>query len=117
TNAGRIVLVMAPSSPTTLYAGIANVNTGNLVGFYKTTDSGANWTHLTSTPDYCTPYCDYDHVIAVRPTNPNVVFAGGAYTTTLVRSLDGGVTWATLQSAQNFGFLHADMHALAFFPD
>ena len=117
TNAGRIVLAMARSSSTTLYAGIANVNTGNLLGFYKTTDGGANWTHLTSTPDYCTPQCGYDQVIAVQPTNPNIVFAGGAYTTTLVRSLNGGTTWATLQSAQNGGFLHADMHALSFFPD
>jgi photosystem II stability/assembly factor-like uncharacterized protein len=117
TNAGRIVLAMAPSSSTTLYAGIADVNTGNLLGFYKTTDGAANWTQLTSTPDYCTPQCGYDQVIAVQPTNPNVVFAGGAYTTTLVRSLDGGITWATLQSAQNSGFVHADMHALAFFPD
>ena len=59
----------------------------------------------------------YANVIAVQPTNPNVIFAGGAFTTTLVRSLDGGATWATLQSAQNFGFLHADMHALSFFPE
>jgi photosystem II stability/assembly factor-like uncharacterized protein len=117
TNAGRIVLAMAPSSSTTLYAGITNLNTGGLLGFYKTTDGGTNWTRLTSTPDYCTPICGYANVIAVQPTNPNVVFAGGGFTTTLVRSLDGGSTWATLQSAQNFGFLHADMHALAFFPD
>jgi photosystem II stability/assembly factor-like uncharacterized protein len=117
TNAGRIVLAMAPSSSTTLYAGIANSNTGGLVGFFKTTDGGANWTRLTSTPDYCTPICSYANVIVVQPTNPNVVFAGGAFTTTLVRSLNGGTTWATLQSAQNFGFLHADMHALSFFPD
>jgi photosystem II stability/assembly factor-like uncharacterized protein len=117
TNAGRIVLAMAPSSSTTLYAGIANSNTGGLVGFFKTTDGGTHWTHLTSTPDYCTPQCGYDHVIAVQPTNPNVVFAGGAFTTTLVRSLNGGTTWATLQSAQNGGLLHADMHALSFFPN
>jgi photosystem II stability/assembly factor-like uncharacterized protein len=117
TNAGRIVLAMAPSSSTTLYAGIANIVTGDLLGLFKTTDGGANWTQLTSTPNYCGPLCSYANVIAVQPTNPNVVFAGGGYTTTLVRSLDGGTTWATLQSAQNFGFLHADMHALAFFPD
>ena len=117
TNAGRIALAMAPSNSATLYAGIANVNTGNLLGFYKTTDGGANWRHLTSTPDYCTPQCSYDDVIAVQPTNPNVVFAGGAFTTTLVRSLNGGTTWTTLQSAQNGGFLHADTHALSFFAD
>jgi photosystem II stability/assembly factor-like uncharacterized protein len=117
TNAGRVVLAMAPSNSTTLYAGIANVSTGDLLGFYKTTDGGTNWTQLTSTPNYCGSLCSYGNVIAVQPTNSNVVFAGGGFTTTLVRSLDGGATWATLQSAQNFGFLHADMHALAFFPD
>ena len=117
TNAARIVVAMAPSSNTTLYAGIAAVSTGELLGFYKTTDGGANWMQLTSTPDYCAAICSYAHVIAVQPTNANVVFAGGGFTVTLVRTLDGGATWATLQSAQNFGFLHADMHALAFFPD
>ena len=117
TNAGRVVLAMASSSPTTLYVAIVDVNTGALLGFYKTTDGATNWMRLNSTPDYCTPQCGYDNVIAVQPTNPNVVFAGGAFTTTLVRSLDGGTTWTTLQSAQNFGFLHADMHALAFFPN
>ena len=116
-NAGNITLALAPSSSATLYAGIEDVTSGNLLGFYKTTDGGATWTLLSSTPDYCTPQCGYDNVIAVQPTNPNVVFAGGAFTTTLVRSTDGGATWSTLQSAQNFGFIHADMHALAFFPD
>jgi photosystem II stability/assembly factor-like uncharacterized protein len=88
-----------------------------LLGFFKTTDGGAHWTRLTSTPDYCTPNCGYDNVIAVQPTNANVVFAGGAFSTTLVRTLNGGTTWSTLQSAQHSGFLHADMHALAFSRD
>ena len=117
TNAGRIALAIAPSNSATLYAGIADISNGNLVGLFKTTDGGTNWTPLTSTPDYCTPVCNYANVIAVQPTNPNVVFAGGGFVTTLVRSLDGGVTWDTLQSAQNSGFLHADMHALSFSSD
>ncbi|MGI9088512.1 MAG: WD40/YVTN/BNR-like repeat-containing protein [Chthoniobacterales bacterium] len=52
-TAGRIVLAMAASNTATLYVGITNVNTGDLVGFYKTVDGCANWTQLTSTPDYC----------------------------------------------------------------
>lgn len=116
-NAARIVLAMAPSSTTTLFAGIANINDGSLLGFFETTDGGANWVQLTSTPDYCNPQCSYDNVIAVQPTNANVIYAGGAYTTTLQRSLDGGHTWSVLQSSQQDGILHADMHALAFSPD
>ncbi len=116
-GAGRIVLGMAPSNTSTLYASIANVTDGSQLGFFKTIDGGANWTALKSTPDYCTPQCGYDNVIAVQPTNPNAVYAGGAFKTTLVRTLDGGSTWSVLQSAQNFGFLHADMHALSFSAD
>ena len=74
-GAGRIVLAIAPSSTSTLYASIANVADGAQLGFYKTTDGGANWTALKSTPDYCTPQCSYDNVIAVQPTNPDVVYA------------------------------------------
>jgi hypothetical protein len=116
-NAGRIVLAMDPSHTTTLYAGIANVSTGSLLGLFKSTDGGGSWTQLTSTPDYCTPQCWYDHTIAVDPGNANVIYAGGAYSTTLVRSLDGGSSWTVLQAAANFGFLHADMHALVFASD
>lgn len=116
-SAGRIVLVMDPSHTATLYAGIANVNTSSLLGLFKSTDGGTSWTQLASTPDYCTPQCWYDNTIAVDPANSNVIYAGGAFSTTLVRSLDGGKSWTVIQAAANFGFLHADMHALAFASD
>ncbi len=116
-NAGIIILAFAGSSNATLYAGIADVNTHNLVGLYKTTDGGDTWTRLSSTPDYCTPACAYDNVIAVQPTNADVIYAGGAYVNTLVRSLDGGATWALLQSGPTNGFLHSDTHALTFSSD
>jgi hypothetical protein len=116
TNAARIALALAPSSPATLYAGIADTG-GNLLGLFKTADGGAHWARLASAPDYCDQQCWYDNVIAVQPTNANVVFAGGAYFTTLVRTLDGGTTWSTLQSAQSFAVVHPDVHALTFSGD
>lgn len=115
-SAGRVVLAMAPSATQTLYVSLANVADGSLLGVYKSTDGGATW-HDTKAPDYCTPQCSYDNVLAVDPTNANVVYAGGAFGTTLIRSSNGGKTWNVLQSAQNSGFLHADMHALAFSAD
>ncbi len=115
-NAGRIVLAIAPSSPTTLYASIANRTNGSLLGLFRSTDSGQHWSHLTVT-DFCTPQCSYDNVVAVDPADSNVVYAGGAFSTTLVQSLDGGTTWSVVQSAQSGGFLHGDMHALAYSAD
>jgi len=64
-NVGRIALAIAPSSPSTLYAGVQDAYSGSLLGFFKTIDGGANWVKLANTPDYCTPQCWYDQAIGV----------------------------------------------------
>jgi uncharacterized repeat protein (TIGR01451 family) len=117
TNVGRIVLAIAPSSPTTLYAGIQDTSTGGLLGLFKTTDGGANWVKLVNTPDYCGQQCWYDQAIAVAPTNPNEVFVGGAYGSFVYRSMDGGLHWTDVTQGANGFYLHADMHSLAFSSD
>ncbi len=60
----------------------------------------------------------YDNVIAVDPTDPDVVWAGGI---DLFRSTDGGTSWGL---ASNWWFNpsepaynHADHHAIVFHPD
>jgi photosystem II stability/assembly factor-like uncharacterized protein len=116
-NVGRIALAMAPSSPSTLYAAIANNADSDLLGMYKTTDGGANWSQLTNAPDFCSTQCWYDIVLAVSPVNPNFIVAGGVYTyhpggSAVTTSSDGGATWVDQSSG-----LHPDTHALAFTPD
>jgi hypothetical protein len=115
-NGGRIALAIAPSSPLTLYAGIANPSTSQLAGFYKTTDGGNTWNLLPNATNYCGSQCWYDNVIGVSPTNPNLVFAGGSYayspgSSAALRSLDGGNTWS------DQGPVHPDAHAMAFSAD
>jgi uncharacterized repeat protein (TIGR01451 family) len=116
-NVGRIALAIAPSSPTTLYAGIQDTSTAGLLGLFKTTDGGANWVKLVNAPDYCAQQCWYDQAIAVAPTNPNEVFVGGAYGSFVYRSMDGGSHWTDVTQGANGFYLHADMHALAFSSD
>jgi uncharacterized protein (TIGR03437 family) len=113
-GAGRIDLALAPSSPQVLFAAVSNANAtaGNLLGLYKSTDGGANWSQLTNTPDYCVNQCWYDNVLAVDPTNPSIVFAGGIYN--LWRSMDGGQNWSSITNGSNGQTLHVDHHALAF---
>ena len=122
-NVGRIALALAPSSPTTLYAGIQSASSsgfGTLLGFFKTTDAGAHWSKLANTPDYCTPQCWYDQSIAVAPNNSNVIFTGGAFgggAANLYRSTTGGASWTNVTQGADGFFLHADLHALAFSAD
>lgn len=122
-NAGRIEIAVAPSNPNTVYAGIqdsSSADFGSLLGFFKTTDGGQNWTRLANTPDYCTDQCWYDHVVRVHPNNANVVYAGGAASAAnnqaiyLARSTDGGATWTSIVTGSNGVTPHVDQHAFAF---
>jgi hypothetical protein len=126
-NFGRITLAIAPSTPTTIYAAIADssVTSSDLLAILKSTDGGATWTqpNSTTTPDFCAGQCWYDVAIAVHPTNANLVVVGGSAFTnnssTLFRSTDGGTTW-TSGGADDFTIgstsvrPHVDTHALAF---
>jgi len=128
TNVGRITLALAPTSDATLYAAIADSNTtsSNLLGVAKTTNATAGaptWTQLAgdtrlTTSGVCNSQCFYDIPLAVSPASPNEVFFGGAAKNgTLIRSIDGGTTWAEVSrnDVQNAtDAIHVDMHAIAF---
>ncbi len=129
TSAGRIELAIAPSSPNTLYASIANPagTSDHLLGVFKTTDAGANWMRLAqsntlvggASGTVCSAQCWYDHVMRVHPNNPNVVYLGGAATgfglgNYLIRSTDGGNNWTGIAKDSNGDQLHVDQHAMAF---
>jgi photosystem II stability/assembly factor-like uncharacterized protein len=115
THMGRIAIALTPSSPSTLYAGIANSSNGDLLGLYKSTNGGSSWSNLSSIPDYCAPQCWYDDVVAVDPANANVVYAGGSEENgTLYQSLNAGTSWTNVSSGANNVSLHYDHHALAF---
>jgi uncharacterized protein (TIGR03437 family) len=122
---GRIVLAMAPSNTSTLYAGIADSSTWGLTGFYKSVDGGANWTQIASAPNYCGGQCPITNTVAVSPTNANAVFVGGntdvvggiaSGTAVIWRSLDGGSTWDIVSNGYS-GAVHVDQKAFAFSSD
>ncbi len=122
-NVGRIALTLAPSSPSTLYANDCSAAYfsnafGTLLGTYKSTDAGATWTKLT-TPNYLGNQGWYDDILAVSPTDANVVFAAGQInygaggTNGIVGSHDGGATWSDYSNVNGNG-PHTDHHALAY---
>ena len=118
TNVGRIGLALFPSTstptPAILYAGIADSTNASLQGVWKSTDAGSTWIQLTLPGDYCTPQCWFDNVLAVSPTNSNVVFAAGKVP--VYQSLDGGSTWTDVSTTGTVS-VHSDTHALTFSAD
>jgi uncharacterized protein (TIGR03437 family) len=115
TSVGRIELAMAPATPDTIYAMVAdgsNANFGRLLGIYRTEDAGQSWNRL-NTIDPCGTQCWYDITIRVHPFENNIIYAGGV---TLMRSMDGGTTWQNVPST-NATVPHVDHHVLVFTRD
>ncbi|MCK6455679.1 MAG: hypothetical protein L6Q92_04010 [Phycisphaerae bacterium] len=140
---GRIALAIAPSDPNTIYAcvaenGTATGDTGRLVGVYRSTDGGNNWTQrviltgvgkfLLSNPIFGACFGQqfsqgwYDNVIAVDPLNRDIVWVGGI---DLFRSDDGGQNWGVASywwmppDDPDAGdrYVHADIHRILFHPN
>ena len=127
---GRISLDIAASSPTTLFALIANSSGTSQLGLFKTINANlsaaADWVPQAVTPDVCTSaggsQCSYDLIVRVSPTDPTLVYAGGSSgdannSRALFRSIDGGASWSSVSNGQNSVGLHVDLHALAFSSD
>src|SRR5258708_209146 len=120
-NVGRISIAMANSNTGTLFASIENTamgSSGRLLGIWKTTDGGQTWNQLPISTGLLNSWGSqvwYNNAIAVSPTDPNIVWAGG---TPIFRSLDGGNTWAQVsQIGANNVVIHVDQHLFVFTPD
>ncbi len=104
----KFQLAIAPSRSSTLYT--AASDGANLVGLYKSLDGGQNWAKLGNAPNYCN-FCIWSNVIAVHPTDPEIVYVAGNIV--LTRSMDGGLSWSTAQA----NYVHPDHHSLVFSSD
>ncbi len=112
-NVGRIQLAISPDNSNYIYASVANSG-GSLNGLYRTTNAGANFSLMTSSPNYLSSQGWYDNAVTVIPGNVNGVVVGGL---DVYSSTNGGTTltkrstWSTTSSGN---FSHADIHNLSY---
>jgi PKD repeat protein len=123
-GAKRIELACAPSNANVIYA-VAHGGSGDVdVEWFKRSDNGGTtWSNITipfmvdgSGNHFTRGQAWYDLILAVHPTNDQLVIVGGI---DLHRSLDGGSTWTGMTHWYG-GFgkpeVHADQHAISFRP-
>ncbi|HXV62485.1 MAG TPA: hypothetical protein VEK15_17425 [Vicinamibacteria bacterium] len=143
---GRTSLAIAPSNQDVVYALSASLDstgffTHGLHAVFRSADGGNSWTTQVSNQDLFVDAINlmlltnpavafgcfgpiafyhqgwYDNVIAVDPTDPDVVWAGGI---DLFRSEDGGVNWGLAShwwaDPSLPQYAHADHHAIVFHP-
>jgi photosystem II stability/assembly factor-like uncharacterized protein len=113
---GRTAISLCASQPNIIYAAVsekAGSGRTNLIGVFKSIDAGETWAQLEVPFDYMVSQGWYDNVIAVHPTNPDIVIAGGVK---LLRTSDGGASWERFRDQGAGGLLHVDQHAITFNP-
>ncbi len=125
-NYNRISMAQDPNNSSVVYAVIESTVYGSpdygLKGIYKSTDSGQNWSALSTPPllqstgnrSFLGTQGWYDNVIAVDPFNSNFIYVGGV---DLMKSTDGGSSWFQLTYWDPFygtPVVHADHHAIVF---
>lgn len=138
---GRVVLAIAPSSPTLLYAlyytsgspacipGSPPTGGAAEAELFRWDDAGGTWTDLSATlPSEIgclagnNPFAvqgGYDLVVAVKPDDATVVFIGG---TNIYRSTTSGTSWtriggyASPLSYALYASSHPDIHSIVFQP-
>jgi hypothetical protein len=101
---------MDPTDPQTLYAAVGSFRGSAVNGVYKTTDGGATWAVAGSFP---TGLTEGRITIAIAPADPQMVYAlvsasgqGGTTLgrlTAVMKSTDGGTTWAALPNPPDLG--------------
>jgi hypothetical protein len=123
-HVGRISLAIAPSSPGTLYAAVADPTNGqNVYQIFKTTNgtttdpSLITWQSLpgvlrdTAPDQLFHEQGAYGNVIVVDPFDANTVYAGGYK---IWESTDGGESWTKVSNEDPNNKVHDDDHALVF---
>jgi photosystem II stability/assembly factor-like uncharacterized protein len=128
---GRMQFDLAPSSPSTIYSLIYNSTTfpsGHTTVAYKSTNSGASWSQISSGINIAGSYNgstvsdqgSYDLCLDVNPTNANHVFFGNVE---LSRTLNGStINFVRNPAGLNGGttawdcYTHVDIHKIIYAP-
>lgn len=118
---GRVDLAMAPSNDQVIYAQVADVNTRQVRGVWRTTNGGTTWEQRATNADF--GGCDgtgaqawYDMGMTIAPNDTDVVFLSAV---DLFRSDNGGDTFTNVTCGYSGGAqagvdVHVDHHARAY---
>ncbi len=112
TNVDNVIVAVAPSDPSIVYAALGNGDAA-LIGIFRSTDYGGSWTPVTHpSPDVKQTF--YNFVLAVHPTDPATLYF---CETRVWKSTNSGQSWEKINEPRNgTPGIHADQHALLIHP-
>lgn len=110
----RAAIAVTPANSAYVYAFFCNNSNYGFYGLYRSTNSGASFTQMSTTPNilgWNTTGNDaggqgwYDLALAVSPSDANLIFTGGI---NIWKSTNGGTNWTNLSNWTSS--VHADQH-------
>ncbi len=124
-NSNRIALAVSAEIPSLVYALCSRNGKSDLLGLYKSLDSGESWELISNSPNILgnriTGSSSYNlgwYALAftASPSDSDILFAGSINNW---RSTDGGASWTAIsewQGAAGLPYVHADNHFFGFQP-
>ncbi|MBI4811411.1 MAG: hypothetical protein HY800_08255, partial [Ignavibacteriales bacterium] len=120
TKYGRISLAVSKNSTPVVFACLADSNyyTHSIL---KTRTNSTNWTTVATPYDYSGAVSGthlggqgwYNNVIAVHPTDTNIVYTGGI---NIFKSTNSGTSWNRITDGYGTPYVHVDQHTITFDP-
>jgi hypothetical protein len=107
TPIGRVALDYCKSNPNYLYLLAESLN-GGFNGIYRSTNYGSSWVKIQAVDEISGGQGFHTGAIAVKPTDPNVVFAGMAGMTRSANATAATPTWTGVDAG------HADQTFMQF---
>jgi uncharacterized protein (TIGR03437 family) len=109
---------ISPSTNSTIYAAYAGSDS-NLLGIFRSTDGGTNWSRVTS--PQTAGQANYNLALTVDPADANIIYYGTSANSvnnggTVFRSTNGGQNWTDLSRGDGSDGLHADTHDIVVSP-
>ncbi|MES2776315.1 MAG: hypothetical protein V4722_19220 [Bacteroidota bacterium] len=129
TGTNRACIGVSPNSANTVYllCGVGNISNNTFLGFYRSTNSGTDFTLQSTSPNVFgdagagvgSDQSGYDNCIAVNPGNINRIIVGGLV---VFGSSNGGSNFSNLTTysdgitGPSDTYVHPDQHALEYNP-
>lgn len=113
----RVELAIAQSDTNFIYVAAAN-SSGELAGFYRSTNAGISWQKLGSSPNWLGNQGWYDNTLIVHPFNENIIFVGGIdlYQITAYDHSMSAIQISSWWGGNGLPYVHADHHCLVTIP-
>jgi PKD repeat protein len=110
---GRLLVAVTPADPAYVYL-LSTTQSGNYMGLYRSTDSGATFSLMSTSPNIVLGNGSYNLALDVSPLDKNEVVGGGI---NLHKSTNGGSTWTMFANSFGPNSIHCDVHYVKYAPN